>query len=176
MLKKQIVDFIVSIFLIIAGSLFLIVPFFKNLDARFIFVGVISLYGLLNLISYILTIPEKQYYGISIMISSIIVLVLLGFLEKYPSHMNIPLAMFVWISIVSLIKLSKCKHFNDQNKSIWIFIVVALVLFILIGMLTIINLYLETEMQVIILGYFYFIHGILELVEPISSYLLKDGN
>ena len=48
-----------------------------------------------------------------------------------------------------------------------------LVLFILIGLLCTINLYFEQSVQVLVLGFFYFIHGILELIDPITNYLIE---
>ena len=49
----------------------------------------------------------------------------------------------------------------------WIFEVICLVLFILTGLLTTMNLYYENDIQVLVLGYFFLIHGMLELFDPI---------
>ena len=49
----------------------------------------------------------------------------------------------------------------------WIIKVVSLVLFIVAGLLTSINLY-NVDFQVLVLGFFFLIHGILELFEPLT--------
>ena len=173
MKRKQIVDFIIAISLIIAGSIILIFPLLKVVNVKYIFMGVLSFYGIINLIQFILTTKDKDYEGLLTMIASILTLTLLGFLETDSNPLNLALSLFTWIILMSLIKLKKCDYYHDRHKPIWIFRVVTLILFILSGLLTVINLYYEAEVQILVLGFFYFIHGILELVDPITNYLLQ---
>ena len=42
-----------------------------------------------------------------------------------------------------------------------------------LGLLTSINLYYETSVQVVVLGFFFYTHGILELIDPLVKYLLS---
>ena len=72
---------------------------------------------------------------------------------------------------MSLIKLKKADYYNDRKNKFWILEIVTLILFILTGLLTTINLYYENSIQILVLGYFYLIHGILELVDPLTMYL-----
>ena len=48
-----------------------------------------------------------------------------------------------------------------------------IVLFILSGLLCTINLYYEKSVQILVLGFFYFINGILEAIDPITYYLIE---
>ena len=173
MKRKTIVDFIIAIALIVAGSLVLTFPLLKVINVKYIFIGVLAFYGITNLIQFILTSKDKDYEGMFTMIASIITLILLGFLEVDNSPINLAITLFVWIVMMSLIKLKKCDYYHDKNKPIWIFRIVTLVLFILIGLLSVINLYYEAEVQILVLGYFYFVHGVLELVDPVTNYLLE---
>ena len=173
MKRKQIVDFIIAVSLIIVGSLVLTFPLLKIVNVKYIFIGVLAFYGIMNLIQFILTSKEKDYEGLLTMIASIITLLLLGFLEVDNSPLNLALTLFVWIVLMSMIKLKKCDYYHDRNRPIWIFRIVTLVLFILIGLLSVINLYYEAEVQILVLGFFYFIHGVLELVDPVTNYLLQ---
>ena len=75
---------------------------------------------------------------------------------------------------MSLIKLKKADYYNDRKNKAWILEIITLILFILSGLLTTINLYYENDIQILVLGYFYLIHGILELVDPIALFL-KDS-
>lgn len=173
MKRKQIVDFIISIVLILIGSVLLTFPLLKVINVKYIFMGVLAFYGIINLIQFILTSKEKDYEGLLTMIASIITLVLLGFLEIENSPLNLALSLFAWIVLMSLIKLKKCDYYHDRHKNIWIFRIVTLVLFVISGLLTVINLYYEAQVQILVLGFFYFIHGILELVDPVTNYLLQ---
>ena len=73
---------------------------------------------------------------------------------------------------MALIKLKKADYYNDRKEKIWILEIVTLIIFILSGLLTTINLYYENDIQILVLGYFYLIHGILELVDPLTNYLV----
>jgi len=172
MKRKQIVDFIIAITLIVAGSVVLTFPLLKVVNVKYIFMGVLSFYGIMNLIQFILTKKDKDYEGLLTMIASILTLLLLGFLEVDNNPLNLALSLFVWIVLMSLVKLKKCDYYHDRHKPIWIFRIVTLILFVLSGLLTVINLYYEAEVQVLVLGFFYFVHGILELVDPVTNYLL----
>lgn len=173
MKRKIIVDFITAVSLIIVGSLVLTFPLLKIINVKYIFIGVLAFYGIMNLIQFILTSKDKDYEGMLTMIASIITLLLLGFLEVDNNPMNLALTLFVWIVLMSLIKLKKCDYYHDRHRPIWIFRIVTLILFILIGLLSVINLYYEAQVQILVLGFFYFIHGVLELVDPVTNYLLQ---
>ena len=75
--------------------------------------------------------------------------------------------------MLSLIKLKKGDYYNDRKNKMWIVEVISLVLFILAGLLTTMNLYYENDIQVLILGYFFLIHGMLELFDPLIIGLQK---
>lgn len=172
MKRKQIVDFIIAVALIIVGSLVLTFPLLKVVNVKYIFIGVLAFYGIMNLIQFILTSKEKDFEGLLTMIASIITLLLLGFLEVENNPLNLALTLFAWIVLMSMIKLKKCDYYHDRNRSIWIFRLITLILFILIGLLSVINLYYEAEVQILVLGFFYFVHGVLELIDPVTNYLL----
>ena len=176
MKKKEIVDLVVAVGLIIVGSLILTFPLLKIVSVRYIFIAVLVSYGVLNLIQYILTSKDKDYEGLFTMIGSIVSLLLLGLLDIENTPGNLALVLFVWIIMMSLIKLKKCDYYHDRHKRIYILKIVTLILFILVGLLATINLYYEPEVQILVLGFFYFIHGVLELVDPITNYLIRTNN
>ena len=107
------------------------------------------------------------------MIASIITLIILGLVNVEKNPLNLALTLFVWITIMSLIKLKKCDYYHDRHKEIYILKIITLVLFILSGLLCTINLYYEKSVQILVLGFFYFINGILEAIDPITYYLIE---
>ena len=48
-----------------------------------------------------------------------------------------------------------------------------LILFILTGVLTSINLYYTGDVQILVLGFFFLINGILELMDPLAAYIME---
>ena len=174
MKRKQIVDLVTAVTLIIVGSVLLIFPLLKIVNVKYIFMGVLSFYGVMNLIQYLLTTKSKDYEGLFTMIASIIALVILGLVNVEKNPLNLSLTLFVWITLMSLIKLKKCDYYHDRHKKIYILRIITLILFVLTGLLCTINLYYEPSVQVLVLGFFYFIHGILELIDPITNYLISE--
>lgn len=170
--KKQKVELIIAAFLIICGSLVLIFPLFQFVKVKFIFISVLAVYGLLNLIKFILVRESKDYEGLFTTLASIVALIVVCFLDVDNVPWYLALSLFIWIIFMSLIKLKKADYYNDRKNKVWILEIVTLILFILSGLLTTINLYYENDIQVLVLGYFYLIHGILELVDPLTNYLI----
>ena len=64
MKKKQIVDLITSVFLIICGSVMLLFPLFHFVKVKGIFLGVLGVYAVLNLIKFLLTSKSKDFEGL----------------------------------------------------------------------------------------------------------------
>lgn len=170
--KKQKVELIIAAFLIVCGSLVLIFPLFKFVQVKLVFISVLGVYGLLNLIKFILVRESKDYEGLLTTLASIISLVIVCFLDVENVPWYLALSLFIWIIFMSLIKLKKADYYNDRKNKVWILEIVTLILFILSGLLTTINLYYENDIQILVLGNFYLIHGILELVDPLTNYLV----
>ena len=169
--KKQKVELIIATFLILCGSLVLIFPLFQFVKVKLIFILVLAVYGVLNLIKFILVRESKDYEGLFTTLASIVALIVVCFLDIDSVPWYLALSLFIWIIMMSLIKLKKADYYNDRRNKTWILEVVILILFILRGLLKPINLYYENDIQVLVLGYFYLIHGILELVDPLTIYL-----
>ena len=171
MKKKQIVDLVIAIFLFIVGSALLLFPLFHFVKVKWIFVGILGVYALLNLVQFILTRKDQDYEGLLTSIASIIVLGIALKLNIAEVPWYLALCLLIWIILLSLIKLKKSDYYNDRHNKVWILKVITLILFILTGLLTTMNLYYENDIQVLILGYFFLIHGMLELFDPLSVYL-----
>ncbi len=167
MKKKQIVDLVTSVFLIVCGSVLLLFPLFHFVKVKSIFIGVLVVYAILNMAKFVLTRKSKDYEGLFTSLASIIVLVVAVYLDINKVPWYLALCLLIWIILLSLIKLKKGDYYNDRKNKMWILEVICLVLFILAGLLTTMNLYYENDIQVLVLGYFFLIHGILELFDPL---------
>ena len=167
MKKKQIVDLVTSVFLIVCGSVLLLFPLFHFVKVKSIFIGVLVVYAILNMMKFVLTRKSKDYEGLFTSFASMIVLVVAVYLDINKVPWYLALCLLIWIIFLSLIKLKKGDYYNDRKNKMWILEVICLVLFILAGLLTTMNLYYENDIQVLVLGYFFLIHGILELFDPL---------
>ncbi len=174
MSKKQVVDLLIAVFLIICGSVMLVLPLFRFVDIKIIFLVVLGVYAVLNLIQFILTMSSKDYEGLLTSIASVITFVVVLMLDVSKVPLNLAISLFLWVILMSLIKLKKADYYNDRENKVWILKAITLALFILSGLLTTINLYYENDIQVLVLGFFFFIHGILELFDPITVYLVQE--
>ena len=172
MKKKQIVDLVIALVLLLCGCGLLIFPFVKNLSIKSLFIGMLTIYLVLNLIQFLLTKKSKDYEGLFTSIASFIVLIIVGSLDINKVPWYLALSLLIWIIFMSLIKLKKADYYSDRKKNIWLLKIITLAIFILTGILTTINLYYSSDVQTIVLGFFFLIHGILELMDPITIYLM----
>ncbi len=173
-MKKILVDLITAVFLIITGCVVLALPIMGIKNVKIVFLIVLALYGLINFGQFILTFKDKDLEGLFTAIASVITIIITVFTDFKAVPLNLAMTLFVWISFMSLIKLKKIDYYHDRKKKIWLLRMITLILFILSGLLSVINLYYESEVQILTLGFFFFIHGILELVDPITNYLLEQ--
>lgn len=174
--KKQIVDLIIAIFLIICGSVMLVFPLFHFINIKIIFLGVLGFYAMLNLVQYILTRKAKDYEGLFTALASIVVFIIVCKLNIAEVPWYLAVSLLIWVILMSLIKLKKADYYNDRNSKVWILKAITLTLFILSGLLATMNLYYDNDIQVLILGFFFLIHGILELFDPITVYLIDSNS
>lgn len=172
--KKQIVDLVIAIFLIIFGSALLVFPLFHFVNVKLIFMGMLGVYAFLNLIQFILTKSSKDNESIFTCIASIIVLIIVFKLDIAKVPWYLAISLLIWVILMSLIKLKKADYYNDRLNNVWIIKVITLILFILSGLLATVNLYYENDIQILILGFFFLIHGMLELFDPITFYLINQ--
>ena len=113
MKRKQIIDLITAIILIVLGSIILLFPLLKILNVKYIFMGVLSFYGIMNLLKFILTNEAKDYEGLFTCIVSMVTLILLGLIDTN-IPLNLALTLFVWITMMSLVKLKKCEYMENH--------------------------------------------------------------
>ena len=76
---------------------------------------------------------------------------------------------------MSLAKLKKMDYYHDKNDRMWKIRFLNLSLFIITGILTCINLAYTSAVQVLIVGFFMLVHGILELFDPIVKTLIAHS-
>lgn len=174
MKPKQKIDLLISLLLILLGSILLVLPIFEVKDIKTILIIVFSVYTILNLVQFILTKESKDIEGLLSSLASLITLIA-SVLVKVSSPRSLAMIIMTWVILMSLAKLKKTDYYHDRRDRMWKIRVLNLTLFILIGILTSINLAYSSDIQIMVLGFFLFTHGVLELFDPITKYLIAHS-
>lgn len=172
MKKKELVDLITGISLMLLAGVILLLPTFKVNDLSFILKTIFGFYALIKLTQFILILKDKDFESLFTCLISIGALMSLFFIES--TTKNMVLILMIWMGFMCLIKLKKADFYHDRHNRMWILRLFILFAFLTSGLLTGINLYYEASVQTIIVGFFFFINGILDVVDPISKYLMES--
>ncbi len=172
MKKKELVDLITGISLMLLAGVILLLPTFKVNDLSFILKTIFGFYALIKLTQFILILKDKDFESLFTCLISIGALMSLFFIES--TTKNMVLILMIWMGFMCLIKLKKADFYHDRHNKMWILRLFILFAFLTSGLLTGINLYYEASVQTIIVGFFFFINGILDVVDPISKYLMES--
>jgi len=168
--NKKKVDLFSAIFLIIIGVILLLFPLFDVTNIKWIFFGIMLCYAMVHFIQFFLTKKEKDYEGLFTALVSLVVGVVGIVFNFYVTPLKIAISLMVWVALLSLIKLKKADYYHDKKNSMWKIQSGILIMFITVGILTSVNLYYGESIQVLILGFFFFTHGIIELIDPVVQY------
>ena len=171
--RRTLTEFITAWILVVIGGVVTILPIFNIVNVRTVFTIIISLYGIIHLIKNIFILNAKEYSGFSTAGASVFSLILMLFLDVNDSPWNLALILFIWVILMSLIKLKESDYYHDRKNKIWLLNVVNLIIFIITGVLSAINLYYTGDIQILVLGFFFLINGILELMDPLSVYIIS---
>ena len=171
--KRTLVEFIVAWLLILVSCVVMILPIFDVHNIKVVFISIIAIYGISHLIKNFTTIASEDYSGFSTSLNSVIILIIMLFLDINDSPWNLALLLFIWIILMSLTKLKESDYYHDRKNKLWKLNIFNLMLFILVGILTTVNLYYTSDIQILVLGFFFLIHGILELMDPLVAYIIS---
>ena len=170
---KQKVDFFSSISFILLGMVLLLLSLFSIKNIKLLNIIIFSFISIINIIRYILIRSSKDYEGLHIFIVSIISLVLAIVLDITNVKKLYYVIMF-WVGFMSLTNLKKMDYYHDRKDNMWKIQTFIFGAFLLTGLLTCVNLAHSSSVQIIILGYFYLICGILKTIDPLVITLMKN--
>ena len=174
MKKKELIDLITGISLLLIAGVILLLPTFKVNDLSFILKTIFGFYALIKLTQFILIIKEKDFESLFTCLISIGALISLFIIDL--TTKNVVLVLLIWMALMCLIKLKKADFYHDKHSKMWIMRIFILFVFLTSGLLTGLNLYYEASVQTIIIGFFFFINGILDIIDPITVYLMGVKN
>ncbi|MBQ7031792.1 MAG: hypothetical protein IJN13_05480 [Bacilli bacterium] len=171
--RRTLVEFITGWILVLAGGIMTILPIFSITNVRMVFIAIIAVYGIIHLIKNFFILEAKDFSGFRTAASCIVALILMMFMDINDSPWNLALILFIWVILMSLTKLKESDYYHDRKNKLWELNVINLILFILTGVLTSVNLYYTGDVQILVLGFFFLINGILELMDPLAAYIME---
>ncbi len=172
MKKKQIVDLVTNISLLILSCVILLFPSFKITNIKLVLGIIFSFYSLFKLTSFIIIFKEHDYENLFTSFISLIALVSIFFIEL--STKNIVLILLVWLGVMSLIKLKKADFYHDRQNKMWLLRLFILFSFIAINLILCLNLMYEKEVQILIIGFYFLINSLLDSLDPLVCYLMEN--
>lgn len=166
-------DMLCASFLILNGIFLLICPLFSWMNFELLFVGTLFFYAFMNALEYFWNLKSKDYTSAFTCLASLAVAIGAYFMHAVDTPKYLAIAILIWTMFLGLIKLKKADMYHDKKSKLWTVQIVFMVLFILAGILTSINFLYGIETQILVFGYFIFIAGVFEFLDPLFGYLTK---
>ena len=173
-MDKKKINFIFSVFIFLIGILLFISSFLEFMKPSTLLYIVFSLYGGLKLIEFILTRKEGDLENLYTFIACTLVAISGYKFASYSDPKVLGITLFCWVGVMSIIKLIKLDYYHDRKDKMFFVNLLTFSLFLLLGLLTSINLYYEQTIQFLMLGFFFVINGILSMAETGIIILLKN--
>ena len=180
--KKEIilrdkVNIIISGILTLMGILTLIMPFLGFMKPNALLYVVFSVYALIKIIEVILTKPKNGDYEDIFTAIACALAAVSGFKYiNYDPPMVLSITLASWVGIMSIIKLIKLDYYHDRENGMLYVNLVTFSMFLLLGLLTSINLYFNETVQILMLGFFFVINGLLNLAEDAIRILVSRNS
>jgi len=174
MKSKQKVDLSVGLLLTAFALIILILPLFGVNQIKPVIITTFAFYAIINVIRFMILFGTKDYEGLHYTLSSLCML--FTFLAiRNASPRNLALVLFGWVALNSLAKLKKADYYNDRRDRMYKFGILDLVIFLLAGILCCVNLSYPGDVQILVVGFFLLVNGILEVFDPIIKSLIAHG-
>lgn len=165
------INIIVSIVLIVMGLLLLILSSATNARPVTMLYVVFTIYSVIKAEEYFITKPKDDYEELY---SAIVcgVAALSGFkFNMYNPQMVLALTLVSWVGAMCVIKLIKIDYYHDRKNKMMYINLGTFFLFLLLGLLTSINLYFSEQVQSLMLGFYFIVIGLLDMSEDLIRIL-----
>ena len=163
--KKNKINLICSAILLLVGLAMFILPWIKILDPVKILYVVYSIYALVKLVEYFLTRNGSDLENLYTAIASALAAISGFIFINYEPIIVLSMTLASWVAVMSIIKLIKLDYYHDRENGMLYVNLITFSLFILLGLLTSINLYFNETVQYIMLAFFFVVNGLLMLAE-----------
>ena len=171
--ENSIWDLYISGIIICLGGLFLLFPLLNITDLNLVYRIFLGTLSILSIIRFFKHWQSKEYSSYFLFFISML-LFICSFLWNLTATPKIfALSLLSWVLFASFAILKRADFFHDRKSKIWCLEVALLICFFLGGILTCANFAFNTETSILLLGYFCFMYGVLELQQNLMIYLTK---
>lgn len=165
------INIIVSTTIIVMGILLLILSSATNARPITMLYIVFTIYSVIKIEEYIITKPKEDYEELYTAIVCALA-ALSGFkFNTYNPQIVLALTLLTWVSAMCIIKLIKIDYYHDRKNKMMYINLGTFFLFLLLGLLTSINLYFSEQVQSLMLGFYFIIIGLLDIAEDLIKIL-----
>jgi hypothetical protein len=170
--KKEIIDFIINLSLLILSCVILLFGVFGINDLKLTLLIIFGFHAIMKLTQFIFIYKYHDYQSLFTSIISIIACIVIGCLNIKNEY--IILTLLIWLGLMCLLKLKKADFYHDRGSKMWILRIFMLFVFLTISLLTGINLLHGSDIQILLIGYLFFINSLLEIIDPLVVYLIGE--
>lgn len=163
--KKNKVNLICSAILLFVGLIIFVLPWINIIEPVKVLYIVFSIYALVKLIEYFLTRNGSDLENLYTAIASALAAISGFRFINYDPPMVLSMTLASWVAIMAIIKLIKLDYYHDRENGMLYVNLITFSLFILLGLLTSINLYFNATVQYVMLAFFFTVNGLLMLAE-----------
>jgi len=170
-----------SIAIFIMGVLYLTIPSYYGLSAMYninannLFVSGLLMFACVNLVKYIVVgknpTTERVYMTVASAGSGALDIILSGFFEN--QHMVLAISIMVFVLAITTVKLFTIDYYHDRGDAFFYIETMLLSLFLIVGIVISVNLFNDSTIQTIMLGFLFIIIGILDGVNISIKCMLK---
>lgn len=163
--KQNKLNLLSSVILILKGLIILLLPLFNINDPYIILSGALLVYFILKMGEYLFIRDEEYLEDLYTSLAAFTIFFIVMYIAKYNNPMYLALTLFSFIGLKSIIKVIKLDFFHDREDNMFFVNLFTFITFIVIGIITTLYLYLGNEVTTIVLGFFFVINGLLNLME-----------
>ena len=170
-----------SIAVFLMGVIYLTIPSYYglaamyNVDANNLFVSGLLMFACVNLVKYIVVgknpTTERVYMTVACAASGALDIILGGFYSD--PHMVLSISIMVFVLAMTTVKLFTIDYYHDRNDAFFYIETMLLCIFMVVGFVIAINLFKDSTIQTIMLGFLFIIIGILDGVNISIKCMLK---
>ena len=179
--KNFYVGILCSMAIFMMGVMYLTIPSYYGLAAMYsvnannLFVSGLLMFACVNLVKYIVVgknpTTERVYMTVASAGSGALNIILGGFFDN--QHMVLAVSIMVFVLSITTVKLFTIDYYHDRKDAFFYIETMLLVLFLIVGIVVSVNLFSDSTIQTIMLGFLFIIIGILDGVNISIKCMLK---
>lgn len=177
--KRFLINIFGSSLIFLLGVIYISLPTyyglesFSKIDINDLFISFIIIYAIINLVLFLVLGKNPNNESIYLCIVGSIA----GLLDMLlQSHLTkaFSLSFAILIFMIAAVKLFTIDYYHDRKDAYYYIETLCLLIFLLVGIITSINLFGDTKLQATMLGFFITIMGILRIFNITIKAMLKS--